>query len=325
MKILYIIGNGFDLHHDIKSSYKNFYQWLQNKGQWDVISHVDDIYGGEQNWWSDLEHSLGEVDMNEYASNQANEHYPNFASDDFSDADWSEAEIAVEQDFGESISLFKNSFTEWVESLDRPNEHKKIPLKKSDAFFINFNYTRTLEDAYCIPYHMVWHPHGFVGEANTEYILGHGKSYEHLKQELESQEPQPPNGLSEEELHEFYASNSDYTLERARETTLSAVAKLQKPVNEIIDSKQDLWKQLKNVREIYILGYSFSDIDEPYLATIMKNICKYLVRWTITIYNGTDSEGVHKFMKKYHLCPLMVRICTLNEMQEEGQLSIKYE
>ncbi|MBQ0088224.1 MAG: bacteriophage abortive infection AbiH family protein [Prevotellaceae bacterium] len=318
MKTLYIIGNGFDLHHDINSSYKNFYQWMQNKGQWDVISQLEDIYGGGQEWWNDLEHSLGEVDMGEYATNQANEHYPNFASDAFRDADWYEAEIAIEQDFREAISLFKSSFVEWVEDLNQPNVLKKIPLNKENAFFINFNYTRTLEETYCIPNSLVWHPHGYIGESNSEYILGHGKSYLNLKEELKKQIPQPPQGLSAEELHDFYAENSDYIIERAQEATLSAVAGLQKPVSEIIDTKQDLWKQLKHVRNIYILGFSFSDIDEPYLEIILNNSQKFLIHWTITIHKDVDLERVHKFIKKFHLCPRRVRICTLKEMQDEG-------
>lgn len=325
MKFLYIIGNGFDLHHDIKSSYKNFYQWLQNKGQWDVISHVNDIYGGGQKWWSDLEHSLGEVNMNEYASNQANEHYPNFAGDDFSDADWSEAEIAVEQDFGESISLFKKSFTEWVESLDRPNEHKKILLKKRNAFFINFNYTRTLEDTYRIPYYMVWHPHGAVGDVNTEYVLGHGKSRQQLEQELEQQEPQPPVELDDDELQEFYASNSDLVIDRAKDATLSAVASLRKPVAKIIEQNKELWSRLMDVREIYILGFSFAEVDEPYLAKIVENIHKDSVRWIISQFSKTDIERIHKFIEKYNINPDKVRICTLSELQNEKQMEIQFE
>lgn len=30
MKHLYIIGNGFDIHHKINSSYSNFRDWMEN-------------------------------------------------------------------------------------------------------------------------------------------------------------------------------------------------------------------------------------------------------------------------------------------------------
>lgn len=43
-KHLYIIGNGFDLHHGINSSYKNFQEWMHENNP-DVIEKVDEIYG----------------------------------------------------------------------------------------------------------------------------------------------------------------------------------------------------------------------------------------------------------------------------------------
>lgn len=38
-KHLYIIGNGFDLHHGINSSYKNFQEWMHENNP-DVIEKL---------------------------------------------------------------------------------------------------------------------------------------------------------------------------------------------------------------------------------------------------------------------------------------------
>lgn len=38
-KHLYIIGNGFDLHHKINSSYKNFQQWMYENNP-DIIEKL---------------------------------------------------------------------------------------------------------------------------------------------------------------------------------------------------------------------------------------------------------------------------------------------
>ena len=43
-KIVFIIGNGFDLHHDINSSYANFCHWLQ-ENDWDTLEQIEEIYG----------------------------------------------------------------------------------------------------------------------------------------------------------------------------------------------------------------------------------------------------------------------------------------
>lgn len=63
LKHLYIIGNGFDLHHGINSSYKNFHEWM-NENNPDVIEKVDEIYGiCDDEWWSDFENQLASLDV----------------------------------------------------------------------------------------------------------------------------------------------------------------------------------------------------------------------------------------------------------------------
>lgn len=47
---LFIIGNGFDLAHGIKSSYWNFREWLGNNrsnliGMMDIFSAIKETYG----------------------------------------------------------------------------------------------------------------------------------------------------------------------------------------------------------------------------------------------------------------------------------------
>ena len=67
-KHLYIIGNGFDLHHGINSSYKNFQEWMHENNP-DVIEKVDEIYGFcDEEWWSDFENQLASLDAIRYSS-----------------------------------------------------------------------------------------------------------------------------------------------------------------------------------------------------------------------------------------------------------------
>lgn len=43
-KHLYIIGNGFDIHHSINSSYSNYRNWLE-ENEPDIYSQLCDLYG----------------------------------------------------------------------------------------------------------------------------------------------------------------------------------------------------------------------------------------------------------------------------------------
>ena len=62
---LYIIGNGFDLHHELRTSYADFRDYYVRKvpSLWNALL---DIYGdvprNDDLWWKDFENMLGKVD-----------------------------------------------------------------------------------------------------------------------------------------------------------------------------------------------------------------------------------------------------------------------
>ena len=63
---LYIIGNGFDLHHELKTSYAHFRDDYVKKRSPILWNDLLDIYGeAPQNdnlWWNNFENMLGKVD-----------------------------------------------------------------------------------------------------------------------------------------------------------------------------------------------------------------------------------------------------------------------
>ena len=62
-KHLYIIGNGFDIHHGINSSYLNFRDWMQMQNS-DVIEDFENAYGEcDEEWWADFENKLASLDI----------------------------------------------------------------------------------------------------------------------------------------------------------------------------------------------------------------------------------------------------------------------
>ena len=58
---LYLIGNGFDMHHCINSSYNNFKDWLKDKDAivFNRLFQVYEFDGGDL--WSSLEENLGNI------------------------------------------------------------------------------------------------------------------------------------------------------------------------------------------------------------------------------------------------------------------------
>ena len=51
MKHLYIIGNGFDLHHEMKTSYPHFREWLKANDA-SVLYTIDELFSYcDEDWW----------------------------------------------------------------------------------------------------------------------------------------------------------------------------------------------------------------------------------------------------------------------------------
>lgn len=102
MKHLYIIGNGFDLHHNIPSSYRNFHNWLE-KHDIETFDKVGNILEtNEPEWWNEFESSLGKpLTVKLFAEGVAFENQPDYASDDYRDRNLYVAEYEVERELDE--------------------------------------------------------------------------------------------------------------------------------------------------------------------------------------------------------------------------------
>lgn len=60
MKNLYIIGNGFDCHHGINSSYSAYRQWLE-ENEPELYERLREFYYvDDDEWWWQFEVNLGE-------------------------------------------------------------------------------------------------------------------------------------------------------------------------------------------------------------------------------------------------------------------------
>lgn len=70
MKLVYLIGNGFDLKFGLKTRYTDFYQWYlrQNTTENKVVRLFKDSINSEYPLWSDLEFALGKY-LSNVASN----------------------------------------------------------------------------------------------------------------------------------------------------------------------------------------------------------------------------------------------------------------
>lgn len=324
MRHLYIIGNGFDLHHHIPSSYQNYYQWLKDK-HIGVLHLINDYYDSPTSeWWSDFEVNLGEKDIREYAENVARENYPDFSSDEFRDRDYHASEFIAGDESLAVCFHITQTFSEWIESLPEADNNCRVWIEKEDSFFINFNYTLTLENIYHINPNNILHIHGSL--LDREYVLGHGKSHEELRKSTELNIPDPPKGWEEEyTISEWYEQYTDMFIEQAIDATIHRLAEMEKNVAGIIDENKMVFESMKNVEVVHIYGFSCSPIDSLYLDKISSSINLDNVFWEISYYKEEDKENVQSFIESHHIKVDNYRLIKLNDILLSNHNQFKLE
>lgn len=313
MKMLYIIGNGFDIYHKIPSQYKDYRNWLKVYHP-DVLSLISEYFEhlGSEEEWNSFERNLGEKDIYEYAKDMARESWPDFSKEEFRDRDYHASEINTEIETENICQQIIATFEEWVNSLPKGCACKKIKIQRDDSFFINFNYTLTLEELYRIPSDQILHIHGEQGKDN--YILGHGKSYQDFLDDADASIPEAPDNLNPEEYSDWYSEQSDMFVDQAICATARQLANMQKDVTNIIDKNTNVFDRFKDVQEIFIFGFSFSDIDKPYLEKIISVADSLKIKWTVSFFNERDKKRATEFFCTNDIYEDNVKFIRLEEL-----------
>ena len=327
MKHLYIIGNGFDLHHDIPSSYNNFKEWLE-------INDIDTLYKVEEiletdntEWWNEFEKNLGKpFAIKLYAEGVAFENQPDYASDDFRDRDLYVAEYEVERKLGGLINDLKSDFQEWASQLPAGDGGLKVRIESKDSIFLTFNYSLTLEKLYNIPADRVIHIHGNA-ENKDSIIVGHGRDYVSYRSDLDDDLPEPPDNLSTDEYELWYEDvayqySDEYPTSQAKDAAAYAMKLIQKNVPDIIATNKGIFQSMNDVKMIHIYGFSFADVDLPYLMEVANNVDMKTVKLEISYYTDNDKIKAKAFLDNLDPLPKEVSFIKLDEILRFKQLTI---
>lgn len=167
---LFIIGNGFDLEHELPTSFSEDFRRIAENNE--TISQFWEFYQSEvSNIWSDFEYSLGKPDFNSLEE-LLMQFRPDYTSEHESDRD---AIIKVSEMSGnlkKTLYDFANQSEIAIESINALEKYQNL-FDREDVF-LTFNYTHTLEKLYFIQEKNVLHIHGENGRNNLElgYPLG---------------------------------------------------------------------------------------------------------------------------------------------------------
>lgn len=229
---LYVIGNGFDLHHGLPCGYADFMAWLQVDRP-KVYSTLNRIYGDcDGNNWSDFEENLASFNLDDYPDD--------VTRDDL---------MRLKAELNEALGS-------WAKTIGMPEPGTAIDDIDRNAVFFTFNYTRTLEDFYGIGADRIVHLHGGVDNGNLIFghdSMGDGVTDEDLK---EARRMRMDADVYRDMVH----------VKKSQEFA----DVFRKPVAEVIEEHRSVFEALTGIEEMIVLGVSYSDIDKPYFERIIE-------------------------------------------------------
>lgn len=273
--ILYVVGNGFDISHGIKSRYSDFKEWLKQKGRDRLISMMDIFFNNDDSFWSDTEHSLGDYNERSIAefcnpNDTIDYDHPTQYTIAYEDSpDWI---------FKPELNDFLNSFSEWVDSIDISITEQKWALP-TESKYLTFNYTETLEKYYGIPKENICHIHGSRLD-NEKYIIGHNNFCD-------------PNNPFDDDSKLLY-----------QQETFSKIIRwmndLYKDTSKIIGKHKSFFDSLCGIKHVVVIGFSFSNIDLPYLEEIVKKTGRD-TSWLIYYHTSEDEKAIDSFITRVGL------------------------
>lgn len=316
-KTLYVIGNGFDLHHGVKSSYHCYMEWLKENHK-DDYQKIIDFYGNkakEYEWWNEFETNLGYFDIREKVENWAFLNQPNDKQLEDMKIDVMMGAWDAQAEIGGIMSILKDSFHEWIDSLKPALSANKIVIDSQNAYFINFNYSLTLENVYNVPSAQILHIHGCLND--DEYIIGHGRTYEEVKEDAEPYIPPFDSNKDDPSEYGFDAIDDEIT-EHTKTEAVNKTMEAAKQRDKIIEKNRSIFDQLSEVNKVCIYGLSFSSVDEPYLSHIISSVAPK-AKLEASYYSLSDKESIKKFARKHNLS---IRLVCLEDLQVVKQLRL---
>lgn len=286
-KRLYIIGNGFDIAHNLPTSYnpdfKRIAEKYESENFWEIYQ------SREPNIWADFENLLGCPDFN-----SLEEIFNGYAPDYRSDSESDRVDIILQVDVNGHLMPALYKFAEQAEcSLKNTNRERFIErILDNEAFYITFNYTHTLEKIYDISCEHVLHVHGEVGEDNL--LMGYPKGKFTPEKYFYDVRQKGRGPYAELEIQDYIDEIEDYYIRTAYDELLDKCKSFYKDIKvDLVNSFLDNAKS--RIEEIIVYGHS-CEIDFDYFDAINKRYPK--AKWFFYVARYKQQDSVEQLIEK---------------------------
>lgn len=270
---LMICGNGFDLHHKLKTSYADFYDCL-NKNRKDIVDVYNNYYDNiniKEKLWKDVENDIKCLFYQSYTKGKISDKMESFF-------------------YNFTGEIFFNWISCVAKNIELICPQKYIEKIIEDSIFINFNYTHTLEVVYK------------VDKSNICYIHGRLKDLIKRQGELLGNDFQSiDSNLSHTHLQFGYSDSLiDEVKKLGKTKDTIKLNDLECSISKHIYKNKENLKEFvkdKKVDKVIVMGHSV-DGDDLYYFNALANTF-YNIPWEFYYYD--DKSAMEKFKSKYDL------------------------
>lgn len=249
---LFVIGNGFDLAHDIESKYCHFGNYLLEH-QPDYYNNLMCAFDSGDHIWGAFEDELPScaINIENNGLDMVNQRLEELDYDPMSD----EGVGYYLRSQYRFINELPNFLRKWVETIDINKQPCfKKSLFREDDLILTFNYTNTLEKLYGHKKDRICHIHGNVESQTDRLIIGHGnkKHIEYVKNDLVKAEAELADGKIS-----VYKCELNYLKNTYKDTAV------------IINAHKEFFNRISKCDEVIIIGLSLSKADRPYIQKMI--------------------------------------------------------
>lgn len=170
---LYIIGNGFDLQHEIPTELCDFREFVEERDP-NLLRAVDD-YLPVGDDWCNLESALAGIDVDSIIDDLQHFMMP-YGAEDWSDSGHHDFQYEVDRLVKRLSIELRHQFAQWIRQVPIPTPstaQRHLQTIDPTARFLTFNYTPTLQELYGVPDTRILHIHGRANLPDNDLVLGH--------------------------------------------------------------------------------------------------------------------------------------------------------
>ncbi len=288
---LYVLGNGFDIMHRVKSSY---YSFRDSLGKNNNLRETLEAFLISDDIWADFENALARFNVRAMCADSIVDNHLDISGAYDEDSGMAEFYMAVEMAADPITTVAQElprRFRRWVETLTVGTDDRPLSNLFRGGRVLTFNYTEFAENLYAVPREQICYIHGCRKNKKAPLILGHMPNASDAMYDFDdgyrprkSKARQYMIGAAQDNIYRIIAESDE---------------SLTKHCDEIISAHRPFFESLHDIKDVVIIGHSMSDVDMDYFEEVAHSISNVnTVNWYIGCYGLGDLENMESMLKR---------------------------